>query len=112
MASDNTDVAATHLAYEEGGSTCALDRFVVRQSVPHWNVADYRRLHLNKLEARRFGARLSDWQKSSIFNRLELRRDTGIAVWNRRGRVLGSSVLVLWIHRAALICRSLGTLTR
>lgn len=38
---DDGDVVATHMMHEERGSTTATDRYVVRESVFYWDVAEY-----------------------------------------------------------------------
>lgn len=84
MASDNKDVVATQSAHEEGGSTLAADCFVEREILPHRDVAEYKRLHPNTLDARRFKAMFNDERNSTMFDRLEVCRDTNIGARSRR----------------------------
>lgn len=84
MASDDREVPATRSAHEEGGSTLATSCFVVRETVPHLDVAVYRRLNPNTLDATCFVAMFSDGRNSAMFDRLGICSDTYIGAWNPR----------------------------
>lgn len=58
--------------------------FVVRETVFHWNIADYRRLYPNTVYARRFGAMVIVGQNSKMSDRMGVRRDTDTGAWNQR----------------------------
>lgn len=60
MASNDGNVVATRSAHEDGGSTFATNRFVVRAIVPYWDVARYMPLYPSTLDARRFEAMFSN----------------------------------------------------
>lgn len=78
MASEHENVAAARPAYEGAGNVSTTSRFVVRETALHWDVAVYRRLYLNMLDARCFGVRFSDGRSFTMFDRMEARRDTDI----------------------------------
>lgn len=63
-------------------NTSATRRVVVRETVPHWNVANYWRLYPNTLDARRFGAMLSVERNCITFDCLAVRGDRDIGAWN------------------------------
>lgn len=96
-ASGDGEVVALRLAHEEGDDASTTSRFVLRETMPHKDVPDYRWLYLNALDERRFGAMFSDRQNSTKSDRMEVRRDTDIGAWNRGWQVLGSDVPVLCI---------------
>lgn len=77
---DDGDVVATRSTHKEGGSASSTDPFVRRETVPHWDLAEYRRLYPNTLDARRFGAVSDDGQNSVVSDRLEFCCDTDVCV--------------------------------
>lgn len=72
------------LAHEEEGSRFAADRFVMRESVPRWNVAKNRRLYLETFHARHFVAMFSGGRNSTMFDRVRLCHYTDIGDWIRK----------------------------
>lgn len=77
------DVVATRSAHEKRSGTSATNCFVVRDTLHHSDVAEYRRLYPITIDARPFGAISSDGRSSTMFGRLGIRRDTNIRAWNR-----------------------------
>lgn len=84
MASDDRVVAATHSPHEKRGRILATNCLGVRETLLHWDEAEYRRLYSNMLDARCFGAVFSDRWNFMMFDCLGIRRDTDISAWKRR----------------------------
>lgn len=76
MASGNGDVAATFSAHEERGGASTTDRFVVRKTILHWDVAKHRRLYPDTLDASGFGAMFSDGRHFTMLDHMRVRRET------------------------------------
>lgn len=55
---------------------------------PSWSVAEHKTRYEDTLDAWRFGAMFSDGANSIICGRQNVRRDTDIGAWNRRGALL------------------------
>lgn len=83
MACDDKEGVAAGSAHEEGGIASATSRLVVRETVHHWDVAEYARFYPNTPDERHIGAMFTDGRHSMVFVCLEARRDTDIGVWNR-----------------------------
>lgn len=75
---------STRSSQEEGGNASTTSCFVVRETVPRWDVARYRRLYPNTLDARRLGAMFSNERISRLLDCLEICRDTNTGAWNQR----------------------------
>lgn len=73
MASDDKDVVVTRLANEEGGKEFTKSCIVVRETVPHWNVAEDRRLHQNTLNAERVDVLFGDGWSFTMFGSMSVR---------------------------------------
>lgn len=84
MASDEWDVIAARSVHIKKGSTSKTDRFLMREAVPHMDVAEYKQLYRNTLDARCIEAMFSDGQKSMVLDRMEVRCDTDIGACNQR----------------------------
>lgn len=90
MASNDGDVAAGRSPTGEAeGSTSAASRFVVHETVSHWDVAEYKRLYPSTLDARRFGALFGDERNLMMFDRMGIRRDTDIGAGLRWWSIAG-----------------------
>lgn len=91
------------------GDASAMSCFVVRQAVLHWDVAEYRRLYLSMLDARCFGAKFSDEQKSRMYGRMGSNAARKLATEVKGRRALGRGMPLLWIPMVVLMCRPLVT---
>lgn len=69
MDSDIGEGAATLSAQAEENNASETSRFLLRETVPYWDEAEYRRLCPNKLDAKRFGAIFSDVLVSTVLDR-------------------------------------------
>lgn len=72
------------------GGTSTTTRFVVRKPVPHWSVAEFKRLYPNMLDARRFMVMFSDGRNALMLGRVGIRCDTEIGAWERWWASFGS----------------------
>lgn len=91
MASKDGDATAVRSRTGEAeNSASATSRFTVREPVPHWNVAEFKRLYPSTLDTRRFLAMFSDGRNATMFDCMGVRRDTDIGVWERRWASFGS----------------------
>lgn len=84
IASDDKEGAATRTSRYGGGNGSTTTCFVVRESVPHLDVAAYNRQYANTLNASRFAAMFSDGQISTMFDLKVIRRETDICAWNQK----------------------------